>query len=103
MQTSTVVGRGGVVIGITCGNVWRVWEKDAEKQQSDLFIFFYYCSLIPNVLSWEDPNLRARLIPPALVHREIICIDHSIVFHQSGSHWERWGPIKNHFTLSEQS
>lgn len=32
-------GGGCVVIGIPCGDVWRVWEKDAEKQRSDLIFF----------------------------------------------------------------
>lgn len=104
MQTSTVVGREGgawssVFRAVTCGGSGRKMRRNSTQTFLYVYIYIYYCSLNPKVLAWEDPNRRARLIPPALVHRQIIRIDHSTVFHQSGSHWERWGPIQNHFTL----
>lgn len=126
-------GSDCVVIGIPSSHMWRVClnlsrVKDAEKHSNPDPTFSYYCSLNPNFLSWDVANLTftnitMRLKLSALVysfaviiiamfyscHRQllltltIICIDQGIVFNQSGTHWERWGPIKKHFTLSEQS
>lgn len=118
-----------VVIGIPCSHMWRVCLNPSRVKNSkpDPIVYFY-SGLNPNFLPREVANLTftnltLHLKLSALFYRRFCChYNEHVLFlppsgasagiaditdhlhrskHcQSGTHWERWGRIENHFTLS---